>query len=98
MSDLDKRILALRKTVWGLPEVRAFLGCGNSKAYNRIATCRLRYGGAIGKDKQVLRDRFLEMEGTDYEAEMRNAYIEKEAERNAKREIEIFPSRLQDKA
>lgn len=77
MSDIfTRKIIALRKTVWGVSDVKAFLGCGNDKAYREIAKCRLRFGGSVGNTHQVKRDQFLEMYSTDYEREMDAVYAE----------------------
>lgn len=87
MNEIDAKIFALRRPIWRVTEVRAFLECSKSKAYREIALCRLRLNGGAGKETEVYRDKFLEMCGTNYEAEMRNAYIEKEAMNDAKKDL-----------
>lgn len=82
-SDIDKKILALRLPVWRLGQVQAFLHCGKTRAYHEIAKCGLRFG-KFGDGKEVKRDDFLKMYGTNYESEINNAHIEKEAEYKAR--------------
>lgn len=88
MNKIDLKILALRKAVWGVREICVFLDCSKTKAYHEIAWCRLR-ASLDTKEKSVPRDQFLDYKGTNYEAEMKNAYIEKEAMENARGITEI---------
>lgn len=89
-SYLDKKICALRMPIWRVGSVQAYLQCGKSRAYHEIAKCQLRYG-KFGDGYEVKRDDFLKMYGTDYETEIDNVYIEKEAEQKAKFGNELKP-------
>lgn len=87
-TNIDKLISLLRRPMWGFREVSTFAQCGKTKAYQLIEEAK-RENGFADKGHQVHRDIILAMLGTSFDKEIKNAYVEKEAEQYAKHEATI---------